>query len=262
MDYNDCWTRDMGPIFIYRAGQRVGLDWTFNGWGKQFPWRRDDAFPAACLDYLHVPRQPVSMVLEGGQILIDGQGTLITTAESMLNKNRNPGMSKQQIEAELKARFGVTKVIWLPYGLYGDTITGGHVDGVANFIAPGKLMIQVTAPGTPDYKRLQANKAVLQAATDAQGRHFQLVELTQYPTLRFGEFGGFTTTHSYINYYLCNGAVIVPIAGLPEDAGALATIRSAFPDRTVVGVETLGLTAGGGGVHCVTQQVIPERPPS
>jgi agmatine deiminase len=256
LEYDDCWTRDTGPIGVYRAGERIGLDWRFNCWGGKFPpWEKDDAFAAEACAALGMPAQPVDMVLEGGAVIIDGEGTLITTEECLLNENRNPDMTKAEIETTLKAEFGVTEVIWLPYGLAGDTITDGHVDGVAAFARPGVLVVQAGPAGTPDHERLAKNRAVLERATDARGRHFELIEMRPYPTLSFGSY---ETSHSYVNYYVCNGAVIVPLCGrAADDAAALATLRAAFPEREVVGVVCPTVTYGGGGVHCVTQQVIP-----
>ena len=150
LEYDDCWTRDMGPIGVYRAGERIGLDWRFNCWGGKFPpWEKDDAFAAEACAALAMPARPVDMVLEGGAVIIDGEGTLITTEECLLNENRNPGMSKAEIEATLMEEFGVAKVIWLPYGLAGDTITDGHVDGVAAFVRPGVLVVQAGPWGRP-----------------------------------------------------------------------------------------------------------------
>jgi len=258
LEYDDCWTRDMGPIGVYRAGERLGLDWRFNCWGGKFPpWKKDDAFAAEACAALGMPAQPVDMVLEGGAVIVDGEGTLVTTEECLLNENRNPGMSKAEIEATLKEEFGVTKVIWLPYGLAGDTITDGHVDGVAAFVRPGALVVQTGPAGTPDHERLVENRAVLEGTTDAHGRHFQLIEMRPYPTLQFGSY---ETRHSYVNFYLCNGAVIVPLCGsAADDEAALATLQGAFPEREVDGVMCPTVTYGGGGVHCVTQQVIAAR---
>ncbi len=257
LDYDDCWTRDTGPIGVYRSGERIGLDWRFNCWGGKFPpWEKDDAFAAEACAALDMPAQPVDMVLEGGAVIVDGEGTLITTEECLLNENRNPGMTKAEIEATLKAEFGFTKVIWLPYGLAGDTITDGHVDGVAAFVRPGVLVVQAGPAGTLDRARLAANRAVLESTTDARGRHFELIEMRPYPTLSFGSY---ETSHSYVNYYVCNGAVIVPLCGrAADDEAALTTLRAAFPEREVVGVMCPTVTYGGGGVHCVTQQVIPQ----
>ena len=250
---DDCWVRDTGPIFVRKGDKRVGLDYRFNGWGGKFPpWNSDDALPRAVCKDLRLPSRRVDLVLEGGSISYDGEGTVLTTEQCLLNPNRNPSLSKQQIEDQLLASLGASKVIWLPYGLWKDSITNGHVDGVAAFVAPGEVLLQRTHNGTPDDQRLARDREVLEQTTDAQGRHIKIHELEPYPVVRVA---GYSTTHSYINSYIVNGGIVVPLADAPQDEAALRTIRAAHPDRRVVGVQTLALDYGGGGVHCVTQQV-------
>ncbi|MFD7026753.1 agmatine/peptidylarginine deiminase [Streptomyces sp. NPDC059917] len=252
---DDSWFRDSGPIFVLGTdGERAGVDFRFNAWGgKHHPYDTDDKISAALLDHLGVERVDSRMILEGGSITVDGEGTLITTEQCLLHPNRNPGMSKQEIEAELIARLGVTKVIWLPYGGLLDTETDGHVDGVCAFVAPGKVLVQLPDdPTHPDYERMRANRAVLEAATDAAGRRLEVLEL---PQSAFVQVDGKETEVGYLNFYIANGGVVVPVAGLPGDEGALAVIAAALPDRKVVGVRTRVIAYGGGGVHCITQQV-------
>lgn len=250
---DDTWTRDSGPIIVFDGNRRLGLDFEFNAWGRKFkPWENDDQLPVHVCEHLGIERRYVDMVLEGGAVITDGEGTMITTEQCLLNPNRNGKMSKVEQEEVLKKSFGVEKIVWLPYGLYGDTITNGHVDGVCAYLAPGKVMA-LTAPGSgPDERRLKRNREVLESTRDARGRRFEIVELEEYPIIRVG---GEVTTHSYINFYEANGAVIVPTAGLPEDEKALKRIRTAFPHKEVVGVSTPTLSYGGGGVHCITQQI-------
>ncbi|MFF5207672.1 agmatine deiminase family protein [Streptosporangium sp. NPDC000396] len=226
----------------------------FNSWGgKHHPWDQDDRISALLLERLGVDRVESHMILESGAITVDGEGTLITTEQCLLNRNRNSGLSRAGIEAELKARLGVTKVIWLPYGGLEDRETDGHVDGVAAFTAPGKVLIQLPDdPGHPDYARMRANKSVLEASTDAAGRPFELIEL---PQSAFVEVAGDLVEVGYLNFYVANGAVVVPVAGVEADEKALAVIGAAFPGRTVVGVKTPVIAYGGGGVHCITQQI-------
>lgn len=252
---DDSWFRDSGPIFVLGPdGERAGVDFRFNAWGeKHFPWDTDDRISAALLERLGVTRIESSMILEGGSITVDGEGTLITTEQCLLHPNRNPGLSREQIEAELKARLGVTTVIWLPYGGLLDTETDGHVDGVCAFVAPGKVVVQLPGdPEHPDFERMRANRAVLEAATDARGHRLEVVDL---PQSAFVDVEGKHTEVGYLNFYLANGGVVVPIAGVPADEGALAVIASAFPGRKVVGVRSRFLAFGGGGIHCITQQV-------
>ncbi|MFE0464607.1 agmatine/peptidylarginine deiminase [Kitasatospora sp. NPDC058965] len=252
---DDSWFRDSGPILVLDGeGRRAGVDFRFNAWGgKHHPWQADDRVAALLLDHLGVPAVRSEMILEGGAITVDGEGTLITTEQCLLHPNRNPGMSREQIEAELRDRLGVTKIIWLPYGGLLDTETDGHVDGVCAFVAPGKVVVQLPAdPAHPDYVRMRANRAVLEHSTDAQGRPFEIVEL---PQAAFVEVDGKRTEVGYLNFYLANGGVVVPVADHPEDEGALAVLAAAYPGRKVVGVRARVIAYGGGGVHCITQQV-------
>ncbi|WP_432181510.1 agmatine deiminase family protein [Streptomyces sp. NBC_00063] len=253
---NDCWTRDTGPIFAANAGKthRIGLDFAFNGWGNKYPYDKDDFLPVGVCAYLGDTRKPVGMVLEGGAVLTDGQGTLITTEECLLNPNRNPSMTRGQIEATLLAAYGASKLIWLPYGLHHDEITNGHVDLVAAYLGPAKILLHTQPdPTSPNNARMAANKAVLDAATDACGRRFQVVEMHHQP--HFRQNGLTVETFSYTNYYLTSGSVVVPTAGEPADAPTLAQFARLFPGREVVGIPARVLAWGGGGVHCVTQHV-------
>ncbi|MFE3111766.1 agmatine/peptidylarginine deiminase [Kitasatospora indigofera] len=252
---DDSWFRDSGPIFVLGPeGGRAGVDFRFNAWGeKHHPYDTDDKIAAALLERLGVERIDSRMILEGGAITVDGEGTLITTEQCLLNPNRNPGMSKAEIEAELVAKLGVSTVIWLPYGGLLDTETDGHVDGVCAFVAPGKVVVQLPSdPAHPDYERMRANRAVLAAAVDAQGRELEVIDL---PQSAFVQVNGKETEVGYLNFYIANGGVVVPVADIPEDEGALAVLAAALPGRKVVGVRARVIAYGGGGVHCITQQV-------
>ncbi|WP_030394097.1 agmatine deiminase family protein [Kitasatospora purpeofusca] len=252
---DDSWFRDSAPIFVLdEEGRRSGVDFRFNAWGrKHHPWDADDRISGLLLEHLDVPAIRSEMILEGGAITVDGEGTLITTEQCLLHPNRNPELGREEIEAELKARLGVTKIIWLPYGGLLDNETDGHVDGVCAFAAPGKVVVQLPAdPEHPDYVRMRANRTVLEHSTDAQGRPFEIVDVTQ---AAFVEVDDVRVEVGYLNFYLANGGVVVPVADHPEDAGALAVIAAAFPDRKVVGVRARVIAFGGGGVHCITQQL-------
>ncbi|WP_406110990.1 agmatine/peptidylarginine deiminase [Kitasatospora purpeofusca] len=252
---DDSWFRDSAPIFVLdEEGRRAGVDFRFNAWGrKHHPWDADDRVSGLLLEHLDVPAIRSEMILEGGAITVDGEGTLITTEQCLLHPNRNPELGREEIEAELKARLGVSKIIWLPYGGALDTETDGHVDGVCAFAAPGKVVVQLPAdPAHPDYVRMRANRTVLEHSTDAQGRPFEIVDVTQ---AAFVEVDGVRVEVGYLNFYLANGGVVVPVADHPEDASALAVIAAAFPDRKVVGVRARVIAFGGGGVHCITQQL-------
>lgn len=252
---DDSWFRDSAPIFVLDAdGNRAGVDFRFNAWGrKHSPYDSDDRISALILEHLGVERIASDMILEGGAITVDGEGTLITTEQCLLHPNRNPGMNRDEIETELKSQLGVDKVVWLPYGGLLDTETDGHVDGVCAFAAPGKVVVSLPDdPAHPDYARMRANRAVLESTTDAQGRPFEIVDV---PQTVFVDIAGGEVEVSYLNYYVANGGVVVPVAGLPRDDEALAVIAAAYPGRKVVGVRAPGIAYGGGGVHCITQQI-------
>ncbi|MEX0171253.1 agmatine deiminase family protein [Streptomyces sp. LMG1-1-1.1] len=252
---DDSWFRDSAPIFVLDAdGNRAGVDFRFNAWGrKHSPYDSDDRISALILEHLGVERIASDMILEGGAITVDGEGTLITTEQCLLHPNRNPGMNRDEIETELKSQLGVEKVVWLPYGGLLDTETDGHVDGVCAFAAPGKVVVSLPDdPAHADYARMRANRAVLEASTDAQGRPFEIVDV---PQTVFVDIAGGEVEVSYLNYYVANGGVVVPVAGLPRDDEALAVIAAAYPGRKVVGVRAPGIAYGGGGVHCITQQI-------
>lgn len=251
---DDSWTRDSGPIFVRDGdGRRTGVDFRFNSWGERYlPYDKDAAMTAEALALLGFPRRPSELVLEGGAITVDGEGTLITTEQCVLNANRNPDWSKPEVEAELRAQLGVETVIWLPYG--GKLgVTDGHVDGVCVFARPGTVLLRM--PGErddPDYERMRENRGVLEAARDARGRELEIVELPHHPV---AEVDGVTARVRYINFYVANGGIVVPQAGHPLDAPALDQIAGIFPERAVIGVPARVIGYGGGGVHCITQQV-------
>ncbi|MFF1356699.1 agmatine/peptidylarginine deiminase [Streptomyces sp. NPDC058297] len=252
---DDSWFRDSAPLFVLGPdGRRAGVDFRFNAWGrKHHPYDTDDRISALLLERLGVPADRSEMILEGGSITVDGEGTLITTEQCLLHPNRNPDLTRTEIEAELKARLGVTKVIWLPYGGLLDTETDGHVDGVCAFVAPGQVVVQLPDdPEHPDYARMRANRNVLEATPDALGRTLEIVDL---PQSAFVEVEGQPVEVGYLNFYVANGGVVVPVAGLPQDAQALEVIARACPGRKVVGVAARVIAHGGGGVHCITQQV-------
>jgi agmatine deiminase len=252
---DDSWLRDSGPIFcLDDDGGRHGVAFRFNSWGERFkPYDNDATIAGRLLDHLGEARVDSPMVLEGGSITVDGEGTLITTEQCLLHPNRNPSLSRADIEAELRARLGVETIIWLPYGHFHDRDTDGHVDGVCAFTAPGRVVIQsCEEPGHPDVERMAANEAVLREATDARGRSLEIVKLPFYPG---AEAGGQRVVVSYINGYVANGGLVVPVAGSELDAPALELLGAAFEGREVVGVPGRVVAYGGGGVHCITQQV-------
>ena len=253
---DDSWIRDSGPLIVLDGrGRRAGVDFGFNSWGERFlPYDRDATISRRILDVLGIERVASDMILEGGAITVDGEGTLITTEQCLLNVNRNPSMSRAEIENELQQRLGVSKVIWLKFGHYDDAHTDGHVDGVCTYVRPGVVIAQTCEdPALPDYERMAANLKVLRESTDAAGRPFEILQLPEFPVQTLPD--GSNTMVAYANFYVANGGVVVPIAGHELDEPALATLRQAFPDREVVGVPGNIVAYGGGGVHCITQQI-------
>lgn len=249
---DDSWMRDSGPTFLVDAAGRVaGADWRFNAWGGKWPYEKDAAVAASVLQDQGIYGFSAPFVLEGGSIHVDGEGTVITTEQCLLNPNRNPTLSKGEIEAHLKAWLGVETVVWLGEGLENDH-TDGHVDDITCFVRPGVVMTTVTDDrNDANYRPMQDNLARLRAARDARGRAFEIIEMP-LPARRDTAAGRLVLT--YINYYLANGAVIAPAFDDPMDAVARDILVRAFPDRTVVQIPALAILEGGGGIHCITQQ--------
>jgi len=245
---DDSWMRDNGPIFVSdRQGRLALVHFRFNAWGERFlPYDRDAMVPAAIAAHLGIRRYAAPFVLEGGSFFVDGEGTLLTTEQCLLNPNRNPAMSRAGIERGLRDFLGAQKVVWLGLGHSADRDTDGHIDGVAQYVRPGTVMIYAPGERTdPDHDRGQENVRRAAGATDARGRRLEVIELD------CGSPGGI----SYMNFYLPNGGVVVPVAGSPEDDVALAQIGSVFGDREIVPVPGRTLNEGGGGPHCITQQI-------
>ena len=250
---DDSWLRDCGPIYAYGDdGSRIAHHFRFNAWGEKFPpWDRDAAVGAAIAQRLGDEVREADLVLEGGSILTDGQGTLLTTEQCLLHPSRNPSLDRAQIEAALGDHLGVARVVWLGMGLVEDRDTDGHVDLIAAFTRPGHVLLQTVAPGNPNHDHCQENLERLRRAG---------IAVAEMPLLPYAEVAGERVAASYMNFYICNGGVIVPVAGDDDcDEPAVAMIAAQFPGREVVPVPGLVIAYGGGGPHCITQQV-PVRP--
>ncbi|MGI9412739.1 MAG: agmatine deiminase family protein [Hyphomicrobiales bacterium] len=248
MPMNDGWCRDSGPMILVNGGpERRVAGFEFNSWGGKYRPYDDDALVKARLaGHFGMPFHPADLVLEGGAVHVDGEGTLITTEQCLRNANRNPGRSKGEIEAVLKGWLGVEKIIWLAAGLAPDTITDGHVDGVAAFAAPGVVLLHMTDDrGDPNHAITSDARAVLEGSVDAKGRTLDIIPVP---------LGAGDVVH--MNFYICNGGVVVPVTGNAcEDDAPLAILRDAFPGREIVPVAGRFIAEGGGGVHCITQQM-------
>lgn len=286
---NDAWFRDTGPTFVLTEetggsnGQTppkqglAGIDWDFNAWGGAagglYPdWQRDKAVARHILKLSGgIERIECPLVLEGGSVHTDGEGTLITTEECLLHPNRNPGRSKAEIEGWLRRLLGATVIIWLPRGLAGDDDTNGHVDNIACFAAPGRVLLAWSDdPLDEQYERSLEALRVLESARDARGRAIEVVKVPGPPPMAAtpadvagvapvagvkAREAGVRLAASYVNLYVCNGGVVMPGLGVAAaDAAAATAVAAAFPGRRVVQVQTREVLLGGGNIHCVTQQ--------
>lgn len=257
IEHNDAWCRDNGPTFVYdETGNRVGVDWQFNAWGEKYtPYDLDDAMAGTLLERLKIQRLRAPIILEGGSIHTDGEGTLLSTEECLLNPNRNALLNRSAIESILNDYLGVTHFIWLKDGLFGDE-TDGHIDNVACFAKPGVILIQTCRdPEDPNYARSRSHLRSLKTARDAAERKIEIVEIPQ-PPARY--YRGERLTLSYLNFYLVNGGLILPVfsgeASVADEA-AEAILKRVFEGREIVKIDGMKLIKEGGNVHCITQQM-------
>lgn len=272
---NDAWMRDCGPTFVVDGGCTVrGIDWRFNAWGGlqdglYFPWDLDDCVPMKVLETERLDRYDAPLVLEGGSIHVDGEGTAFTTEECLLSPSRNPQLTAAQIEEALGEYLGVRKVIWLGQGLLNDE-TNGHVDNLIAPVRPGVVALAWTED-TQDAQCAISRDALkrLTRATDARGRQLEVVKvpLPAPVLISAAESAGVDVVPgtlprrpgdrlaaSYINYYTCNRGIVFPKFGDPCDAQAEHTLQKLYPDRRVVGIAAREILLGGGNIHCITQQ--------
>lgn len=286
MSSDDAWMRDVGPSFICsNQGQLGAVDWSFNAWGGHngglYPdWAKDSRVAQKVSQLTGATRFDAPLILEGGAIHVDGQGTLITTEQCLLNQNRNPDLSKTQIEQHLSDFLNIEKVIWLDQGTVEDE-TDGHVDNICCFIKPGVVALHwCDDPDDPQYPISKAAYKVLMSAQDARGRPLKVVKLPQPGPLYITEqeaadieqeegshprTAGQRMAGSYVNFYIGNSRVVFPRLDPKLDDHIAAILAEQFPDRTVVGVETREILLGGGNIHCITQQqpsILPSGKPA
>ena len=253
MEIDDSWLRDSGPTFLLdRNGHLAGAHWRFNAWGQKFqPYSRDAVVAKRILKHVGARRFRAPFVLEGGAVHVDGEGTVLTTEQCLLNPNRNPDVTKAEVEQNLRDWLGVSTVIWLPEGLEDDE-TDGHVDEIACFVRPGVVLALSTDDKSDgNFDVLQTNLDILRSAKDAKGRPLQVIEVPQ-PARQ--EHNGKRLSLSYVNFYIANGGIVMPAFDVAEDERAFRIIRDAFPNRRVVQVHARDIFLGGGGIHCITQQ--------
>lgn len=278
MSNNDSWIRDSGATMVINGqGGIRAVDWGFNAYGGTvdgiyFPWDFDDYVAAKMADIEHVDRYvPDNFILEGGAIHTDGEGTLIVTEETLLSEDRNPDLTREEIERTLCEYTGCEKVLWLPFGVYRDEDTEGHVDNVCQFVAPGKVVLAwEDNPEDPQHERSVKDLEYLQSVTDAKGRQLEVIKIHVPNPIYITEeeaawidsvdgtyprVPGDRLPASYINYYNCNGAIILPVFNDPHDEEAIRTLQGLFPDRVIETVYAREILLGGGDIHCITQQV-------
>ena len=273
---DDAWMRDIGPTFVVdERGRRRGVDWIFNAWGGfegglYAPWDQDDRAASRVCEIERADRYRAPIVLEGGSIHVDGEGTLLTTEQCLLNRNRNPELSRAVIERELRAHTGASTIIWLGEGVYEDE-TDGHIDNLCCFVRPGVVALTWTDdPDDPQHAISTDARRRLEAAVDAQGRSLEVHLLHQPGPLTMTDAeaagilpapgakprpGGARLAASYVNFYLANDRVVMPRLDPAWDDEAAAQLAALFPDRSVVGVDAREILLGGGNIHCITQQV-------
>jgi agmatine deiminase len=273
---DDAWMRDIGPTIVVDAeGRRRGVDWEFNAWGGHrgglySPWDADDRAAAVVLACEGLDRYRAPLVLEGGSIHVDGEGTLLTTEECLLNPNRNPTLDRDRIEQHLRDHTGADTIIWLGAGVFEDE-TDGHVDNLACFVRPGVVALTwCDDPSDPQHAISVDARRRLEAATDARGRSLEVHLLPQPGPLFMTDAeaagiavadgakrrtGGARLAGSYVNFYIAEGRVVMPLLDERTDDAAVEAVQGLFPDREVVGVATREVLLGGGNIHCITQQI-------
>ncbi len=273
---DDAWIRDMGPTFVVDdSGCRRGVDWHFNAWGGlqgglYFPWDRDERVAAKVLEIEGADRYRAPLVLEGGSIHVDGEGTVLSTEECLLNPNRNPKLSREQIELALLDYLGASKMIWLGRGVYDDE-TDGHVDNLACFARPGVVLLTWTEDESdPQYAISRDAHERLLAASDASERSLEVIHLPSPGPITISEQeargvdtaegslprrAGDRLAASYANFYIANSRIVLPLLDERYDEQAASILRGVFPEREVVGIPAREILLGGGNIHCITQQV-------
>jgi agmatine deiminase len=250
--YGDIWLRDTGPIFLRGPkGESLAACFRFNGWGGKYVLPHDDGVATQIAAFSNEEARQFDWVLEGGSIEVDGLGTCLTTRQCLLNPNRNPDLDAEAIEARLRTVLGVTTVLWLDRGLLNDH-TDGHVDNLARFVAPGRVVcMEPRSAEDPNADVLGMVAERLETFQDAAGRRLEVIRIPS-PGVVLGRSGEIMPA-SYVNFFIANNSVVVPLYGVPEDGEALAAIAQLFPGRRAAGIPAKALLTGGGAFHCITQ---------
>jgi agmatine deiminase len=248
----DIWLRDTAPIFVTRGEAVASVRFAFNGWGGKYLLPHDDQVASQVAGAAGLSQYEFPFVLEGGSLDTDGEGTFLTTRQCLQNPNRNPGVDEQAMAAHLSDALGATKVLWLDEGLLNDH-TDGHVDTLARFVAPGKVVCMApSGPRDPNRQVLQDIAKALRGFTDAKGRPLEVVEVASPGLIEDADDR--VMPASYVNFYIGNAAVVVPAYGSPQDDKAAKAISHLFPNHRTVSVPAKAILSGGGAFHCITQQ--------
>jgi agmatine deiminase len=255
---NDVWARDSGPIIVRNRNGFVITDWEFNSWGGKYaPWDDDNRLPEKISERFTMENCKTGMVLEGGSIDTNGEGLFLTTESVLLNENRNPGWEKEKIEKYLQRYLGAEKIIWLKKGLAGDD-TDGHIDDLARFVNKNTVVTAVTDdPASPNYEILKENLRILENSTGRDGKPLHIIQIPLPETLVDDPTvdGSDHVPCSYANFYIANGAVLLPLYDEKTDRQMLDLFSELFPSRTIEGIPCSGLVWGQGSIHCITQQL-------
>ncbi len=249
---DDCWARDSGATFLLNDKKKLGgVDWEFNGWGKFTPHDSDNKIAKFMIDKSSATYFKSQMVLEGGSIHVNGAGTLITTEQCLLNKNRNPNLTKEEIEENIKKYLNIEKIIWLKHGT--DEGTDGHIDNIACFVDETKVLaLSCNDKLDPFYEKLNENLEILKTSVDSKGRSLEVIEIEMsYKRLIPND----DEPSSYINFYIANNGIVMPrFDDDKADKNAQNIISSVFPKRKVIAINGIDISLGGGNIHCITQQ--------
>jgi len=254
VDYADVWTRDYWPTAVINNKKITWIKWRYNAYGNKFPGLlKDDQVFLKFGKKFEIPMFAAEIVMEGGAIEVNGAGILLTTEECLLNPNRNLQVNKKQTEEYLKKYLGVKKIIWLKKGLINDH-TDGHIDEIARFVNANTIVCAYEDDHSdPNFKILDENFRILQAATDQDGKFFNIIKLPM-PKMQYDN--GERAPVSYANFYIANTVVLMPVFEHKNDLAALKIIQKLFPERKVIGVNCTDVIYGGGTIHCITQQEI------
>ncbi len=248
--FGDVWARDTGPVFLRRDGEAVAVRFRFNGWGGKYELPGDDTIGGVIAKLAGAREEAVDLVAEGGALEFDGEGTLITTRQCLLNPNRNPGLGEAEVEARLKTALGVKKVLWVDEGLVADH-TDGHIDNIVRFARPGVVVCQSPCgEDDPQADVLEAVARQLSRMTDARGRRLQVQRIPSPGRVDLGD--GEVVPASHMNWVIGPRHLVVPVYGTPGGAAAITALRRIFPDHEVVGASARAILTGGGAFHCVT----------